>query len=82
VIPNNRSYRILKERLVSFRRTDRFVGMDMRDPDIDFVALAQSLGVPATRVTEPGEIAAALGGIAGRRGPALIEIAVSDGFGA
>jgi benzoylformate decarboxylase len=82
VIPNNRSYRILKERLVSFRKTDRFVGMDMRNPEIDFVALAQSLGVPATRISDPGEIAPALRGIGGRQGPALIDIQVSDGFGA
>ncbi|MEQ1883305.1 MAG: thiamine pyrophosphate-dependent enzyme, partial [Burkholderiales bacterium] len=53
VIPNNRSYRILKERLVSFRKTDKFVGMVMDDPAIDFVALAQSMGVPARRITDP-----------------------------
>lgn len=80
VIANNRSYRILKERLVSFRKTDRFIGMDLHQPAIDFVALAQSLGVPATRVSDPKDIAAALQNICGRQGPALIDIDVVDGF--
>jgi thiamine pyrophosphate-dependent acetolactate synthase large subunit-like protein len=56
VIANNRSYRILKERLVSMRSTDKFVGMDLRDPAIDFAGLAQSMGVPARRVTDPNDV--------------------------
>ena len=80
VICNNRSYRILKERLVSMRGTDKFVGMDLRDPVIDFCALAQSLGVPATRIERPGDLAAALREpLAG--GPRLIDVRVADGFG-
>ena len=47
VITNNRSYRILKERLISMRKSDRFIGMDIREPSIDYCALAQSMGVPA-----------------------------------
>ena len=39
VIANNRGYRIIKERLVAMRKTDTFTGMDIREPDIDFVAL-------------------------------------------
>ncbi len=81
VIANNRSYRILKERLVSMRATDRFVGMDMRDPAIDFVGLAQSLGVPARRVTDGADIRPALREAAQRDGPSLIEVLVADGFG-
>ncbi len=80
VIPNNRGYRILKERLKSFRKTERFIGMDLRRPEIDFVALAQSLGLPAQRITDPADIAPALRGIGGRQGPALFDIQVADGF--
>lgn len=80
VIPNNRSYRILKERLISFRKTNQFIGMDMRDPEIDFVALAQSLGVPATRVSNANDVACALRAVSERQGPSLIDIQVSDGF--
>lgn len=80
VIPNNRSYRILKERLVSFRKTGQFIGMDLRDPEIDFVALAQSMGVPASRVSDAKEVASALRAASARQGPSLIDIQVADGF--
>jgi benzoylformate decarboxylase len=81
IIANNRGYRIIKERLVSFRKTDRFTGMDLRDPDIDFVSLAASFGLAARRVTDPQDIAPALreGFASGK--PNLVEIRVADGFG-
>jgi len=82
VIPNNRGYRILKERLVSFRKTDRFVGMDIRDPAIDYVGLAKSMGLPALRIADPQDIFPALQAGIASGGPSLIEIAVADGFGA
>ena len=81
VIPNNRSYRILKERLVSMRSTDKFIGMDMRDPAIDYTGLARSMGVPARCVTDPADIVPALREAAGRQGPSLVEVIVEDGFG-
>jgi len=81
VICNNRGYRIIKERLVSFRKTDKFTGMDLRDPDIDFTALAQSFGLSARRVTDPQDIAGALReGFASEK-PNLIDVRVADGFG-
>jgi len=81
VIANNRGYRIIKERLVSFRKTDRFTGMDIREPDIDFVSVAKSFGLAARRVTDPQDIAPALreGFASGR--PNLIDMRVADGFG-
>ena len=81
VIPNNRSYRILKERLVSFRKTDKFVGMDMDDPAIDFVALAQAMGVPAQRITDPADVAPALRESIKGGGPSLLDVSVANGFG-
>lgn len=81
LIPNNRSYRILKERLVSMRATDKFIGMDMRDPAIDYTGLARSMGVPARCVTDPADIVPALREAAGRQGPSLVEVIVEDGFG-
>jgi benzoylformate decarboxylase len=81
VIANNRGYRIIKERLVSFRKTDRFTGMDLRDPDIDFVSLATSMGLAARRVTHPHEIAPALRTAFASGQPNLIDIRVADGFG-
>jgi benzoylformate decarboxylase len=53
VIFNNTSYRILKQRLVMLRglaeQADKFVGMELTDPPIDFIGLARSLGVEAQR---------------------------------
>jgi benzoylformate decarboxylase len=53
VIFNNRSYRILKQRLHAQRglaaQVDTYVGMELVDPPIDFVALARSLGIAAER---------------------------------
>ena len=81
VIANNRSYRILKERLVSMRATDRFTGMDLRDPEIDFTGLALSMGMAAERVSAPQGIAPALRAAMQAGGPHLIEVMVADGFG-
>jgi benzoylformate decarboxylase len=81
VIANNRGYRILKERLVSFRKTDQFVGMDIRQPEIDFVHLARSLGVPARRITDPQDIGPALKAGIASGAPNLLDVTVADGFG-
>jgi len=81
VIPNNRGYRILKERLKSMRGTDRFIGMDIREPELDFVGLAQSMGVPARRIVEPDEIGPALQAAIASGGPSLLDVSVADGFG-
>jgi benzoylformate decarboxylase len=60
VIANNAQYEILKvgARGLQLPRAgeSRFLGMDLVDPEIDFVALAQSLGVDACRVAEPDEL--------------------------
>lgn len=80
-ILNNRSYRILKERMVSMRGVRRFTGMDFHDPEIDFTGLAQSLGVKAVRVTDPRDIEPALRETIGSTGPRLLEFIVADGFG-
>jgi benzoylformate decarboxylase len=81
IVANNRGYRIIKERLVSFRKTDRFTGMDLRDPDIDFVALAASFGLAARRVTDPQDIAPALREGFASGVPNLVDVRVADGFG-
>lgn len=80
VIINNRSYRIIKERLVSMRNTDRFVAMDMNDPAIDFVSVARGLGMAARRVSEPGDVNTALREAIQSGAPNLVEVIVADGF--
>ncbi len=81
VIANNRGYRIIKERLVAMQGSNRFIGMDIRDPEIDFMALAQSMGLHATRVSDPQDLGDALKAALASGRPNLLEVAVDDGFG-
>ena len=80
IICNNSSYRILKERQVAFHDNDNFVGMDMRNPPIEFTSLARSMGVWAERVEEIEEFGDILRAAYRREGPKLIEVMVADGF--
>jgi benzoylformate decarboxylase len=61
VICNNAQYQILKvgaqQLALPAARSGRYVGLDLREPEVDFVKLANSLGVEAHRVTEPDELA-------------------------
>lgn len=81
LIINNRSYRIIKERLLSGRKSDRFTAMDMKDPPIDFVSVAKGLGLSARCVTDPADIHLALMEALRSGSPSLIEVIVQDGFG-
>ena len=80
VICNNGSYRIIKERLRAFHGSNRFIGMDLKDPAIDFVGLAQSLGVKAKRITDPDDVGAAIRESTSGSGPMLLDVIVDDGF--
>ena len=84
VIVNNRSYRILKERalaLKGFTASDRrFVGVDLVDPEIDFIALARALGVEGERAARAADVPAAIrrGLDAGR--PYVVDVDVAQGL--
>src|SRR5438067_2934521 len=80
-IANNRGYPIIKARLVPFRQPHQFTGMDLREPELDFVALANSMGIEARRVTEPQDIAPALREAFASGKPQLVDVRVADGFG-
>lgn len=80
VIINNRSYRIIKERLVASRKSDRFIAMDIKDPTIDFTGVAKGLGLTAACVTDPADLSAALKRAIDSGLPNLIEVIVQDGF--
>lgn len=81
VIINNRSYRIIKERLQAMRGTDQFVAMDMNDPAIDFVAVAEGLGMNAVRITDPARLTETLKAAIASGVPNLVEVVVADGYG-
>ena len=77
VICNNGGYRIIKQRLKSFHGNDHYIGMDFKEPALDWVGLAQSMGMKAVRVTEPGDLSAALrASCSGQSGPTLIDVVV------
>jgi benzoylformate decarboxylase len=78
VIANNRGYRILKQRLKAFHGNDNFVGMDFHDPEIDFAALASSLGLAAARVTAPADVGPALAAALASGRPNLLDVAVCE----
>ena len=84
VILNNRSYRILKQRLHARRghaaQNDLYVGMELTDPPIDFVALARSMGVPAERARRVSESIDLLKQGLAKRGPMLIEVELDREF--
>jgi benzoylformate decarboxylase len=76
VIANNGGYRIIKQRLLAFHGDNHYVGMDFVEPKVDFTALAKSLGLEAVRITEAGDIAAAMKSAFSRPGAKLIEVVV------
>jgi benzoylformate decarboxylase len=58
-------------------RTNRFIAMDIAEPAVEYLALAQAMGVPARRVEKAADIAGAIeAGIASGK-PNLIEILIA-----
>jgi benzoylformate decarboxylase len=84
VIFNNTSYRILKQRTHALKgfsaQDDRYVGMDLERPFIDFVGLARSLGVPGEPVEKAADVPAALGRGLRSGGPYLIDARIDPSF--
>jgi benzoylformate decarboxylase len=76
VICNNKSYRIIKQRLKAFHGNDHFVGMDFNAPYIDFVQLAHSMGVTAERIEDPAKVGPAVKAAMNNPGPNLLDIVV------
>ncbi len=84
VICNNSGYRILKERTYALggfsARVDSYLGMDLERPGIDFVALAQALGVPGQRCEKIPEVKEALARALGQGSPILIDVQLDRTF--
>ena len=84
VILNNRSYRILKQRTNAMKgfaaQTDRYVGMDLTDPNVDYVGLAGALGVAGARAnTVKQAVDLVRQGLAGNA-PALVEVELDRSY--
>ena len=84
VILNNTSYRILKQRLHAMRglaeQTDSYVGMELTDPQIDFVGLARSLGIAAEKAKTVEEATDLLAHGLNGGGPLLIDVELDRAF--
>ena len=81
VICSNRSYRILKVNLARYRGEqatgpDRFLGMDLNDPPIDFARLAEGFGVQSRRVERPADLGPALAEAFQTPGPSLVDVVI------
>jgi len=84
VVINNASYAILKSGMVTLglpsAKRGIYPGMDLVDPEIDYLALARAMGVHATRVEKPGDLRDTLADALARRGPALVDVVIDRGF--
>jgi benzoylformate decarboxylase len=84
VILNNTSYRILKQRLHAMQglshQVDQYVGMELTDPAVDFLALSRSFGVPAERAKTVHEATDLLKQAIANGGPMLIDVVLDRSF--
>lgn len=84
VICNNQSYKLLKLNIEQYWKDidvpqhDFPQPFDLTNPTIDFVALAQSMGVPGVKVTTPQEIGPAIERALEHKGPFLIDLLVTN----
>ena len=80
VVFNNASYMILKGGLLAMKGESAerglFVGMDITEPEIDFVKLAESMGLSARRVLKAAELRPALDWALSQKGPTLLDVAI------
>ena len=81
VVFNNTSYMILKGGLLAMKgasaRQGVFPGMDITKPEIDFVKLAESLGVEGRRVDQAGDLRSALDWALSGNRPALLDVRIA-----
>ncbi|MFW5693414.1 MAG: thiamine pyrophosphate-dependent enzyme, partial [Thermoguttaceae bacterium] len=80
VITNNREYRILKDcaQVLGLPASleNRFEGLDLDGPEIDYVTLARSLGVRAERVDTAGALSEAVAESLAGDEPRVVEVLV------
>jgi benzoylformate decarboxylase len=83
VILSNREYRVLKHNLDIYRQrfdaasNKPYPHMDLTSPVLGFPEMAAGMGVPGERVSEAGDVAAAITRAFGAGTPYLVEIVIS-----
>jgi benzoylformate decarboxylase len=80
LICNNAQYMILKRRLHAYggaaAKAETYIGLDMVEPEIDFLALAQAMGVHGVRADTADTVSKALRDAISRDGPTLIDVPI------
>ena len=79
LIFNNQGYRILKERLLAFHGNDQYIGMNLREPSIDFTGLATAFGMRAEKITDAVQFEATFKDAVTSDTPCLLEIILQPG---
>jgi benzoylformate decarboxylase len=83
VVANNASYAILKAGMLALglpsAKRGVFPGMDLVEPEIDYVGLARALGVRAERVDKPAALRDTLAACLAHPGPSLVDVAIDRG---
>ena len=80
VICNNRSYKLLQVNIQAYwqergiPQRDYPLSFDLSKPDLRFDEMARSMGVEASRVEKPEEIAPAIQKALAHKGPFLIDV--------
>ena len=84
VIFNNASYRILKQRTLALKgfsaEDDRYVGMDLVNPAIDYVGLAQVARRAGRARREDADVGPALKRGLASGGPYLVDVRIDGAF--
>ena len=76
VICNNGGYRIIKQRLLAFHGNRHFQGMEFVKPEMDYAAMAASMGVTAERITKPEAFEGAMARALKHNGPVVLDVVV------
>jgi len=80
LIANNAQYRILKTggdmMQLPQMAQKKYLGLDLVEPEVDFVGLARSFGVAAHRVTEPDELSERVHEALDRTEPILLDVSI------
>jgi benzoylformate decarboxylase len=84
IICSNHAYRILKLNLLNYLgeggRPSAFVGMDLRNPDLDFAALAKAFGLQSERIEQPDDLGPALQRAIKHDGPSLLDVQLDGSY--
>jgi benzoylformate decarboxylase len=80
IICNNRSYRLLQLNISAYWKEQHVaahdfpLSFDLSKPELNFAAMAQSMGVPGLRVEMPEEVAPAIHQMLTHSGPFLLDV--------